>query len=606
MNAARLLLQLAGLLCLLATGQAAPGLQLWFYHPVNLYVDQNITNLETLWRRAAKAGYTHVLLSDSKFGKLGDMDERYFRNLKRVRQLGADLGLEIVPALFPIGYSNDLLWHDPNLIEALPVRDALLVVSNGLARVTADPPVAFPDGGFTNLSRWTWKDPTVVADNGAARVTDPKGQNARIVQNFTVKPFRQYHVSFRVKTQAFAGTPEVKVLAGGQSLNYNPLGVQATQDWQTHHVVFNSLDHAEASIYLGCWGGTTGSLWWDDAVIEEVAFLNLVRRPGAPLAVRKEGGATLVEGTDFTALKDPKMGVDPWPGSYDVYHEPPLLHVNLPDGSRLRADYYHGVTVYDGQAMVCPSEPRTMELLRDQARRMHAAWGAKGYFMSHDEIRVMNWCAACQARQLDAGAMLAENVKACIGILKEVNPGGRIYVWSDMFDPHHNAHDNYYLVRGNLTNSWAGLDRDVIVVPWYFEQRDASLKFFADRGHRQMIAGYYDDTPAKVKDWLTAAAKVSGVVGVMYTTWQNRWTDLEAFGQFVKDSQPKLQGSLEGGLPRIELQGAAGQGFLVESSPDLVAWQVLTDLVGSGVVASFAPPVSALPPQQFYRAQVLP
>src|SRR5947208_12534365 len=51
---------------------------------------------------------------------------------------------------------------------------------------------------------------------------------------------------------------------------------------------------------------------------------------------------------------------------------------------------------------------------------------------------------------LDAGALLAENVKTCIQILREVNPGGRIYVWSDMFDPHHNAHKDYYLVHGDL------------------------------------------------------------------------------------------------------------------------------------------------------------
>src|SRR5207249_5751226 len=66
---------------------------------------------------------------------------------------------------------------------------------------------------------------------------------------------------------------------------------------------------------------------------------------------------------------------------------------------------------------------------------MHAAWGAKGYMMSHDEIRVLNWCDACQRRHLDAGALVADNVKTCIQILREINPGGHIYVWSDMFDP---------------------------------------------------------------------------------------------------------------------------------------------------------------------------
>jgi hypothetical protein len=167
---------------------------------------------------------------------------------------------------------------------------------------------------------------------------------------------------------------------------------------------------------------------------------------------------------------------------------------------------------------------------------MHAAWHAKGYMMSHDEIRVLNWCAACQKRGLDAGPLLADNVRTCANILREVNPGGRIYVWSDMFDPNHNAHDDYYLVRGDLTGSWLGLDSDITIVPWYFEKRAPSLKFFADRGHRQVIAGYYDHAPEQAADWLVAAKPYPGVEGIMYTTWEHNYADLERFAEVVKKS----------------------------------------------------------------------
>ena len=186
--------------------------------------------------------------------------------------------------------------------------------------------------------------------------------------------------------------------------------------------------------------------------------------------------------------------------------------------------------------MVCPSEPRTFELLRDQAVRVHKLWNAKGYMMSHDEIRVLNWCDACRSRNLTPGQILADNVKRCAALLREVNPGGRIYVWSDMFDPNHNAvRGPYYLVNGSLEGSWDGLGEDVIIVPWYFEKRAESLKFFAERGHRQVIAGYYDANPARIADWLTAAKAVPGsVIGVMYTTWQNKFGDLEKFAEVVK------------------------------------------------------------------------
>jgi hypothetical protein len=249
--------------------------------------------------------------------------------------------------------------------------------------------------------------------------------------------------------------------------------------------------------------------------------------------VQKEDGPILTEGREFAKILDPNMGNHPWNGSYDVWHAPPVLKTSLPDGARLRVSYYHAVTVHDGQAMICPSEPRTLELLRDQAKRMHAAWGAKGYMMSHDEIRVLNWCQACQRRNLDAGALLADNVKACIQILRQTNPGGKIYVWSDMFDPYHNAHGDYYLVRGDLKESWLGLDKEVIVLPWYFDKRKESLKFFAARGHRQVIAGYYDAKPEQIREWLNAAEPFPGVIGVMYTTWQQKYVDLEAFARIA-------------------------------------------------------------------------
>lgn len=99
----------------------------------------------------------------------------------------------------------------------------------------------------------------------------------------------------------------------------------------------------------------------------------MIRRDGAPLEVRTEAGELLVEGRDFEPVRDARLGNQPWNGSYEVFHEPSGLRVLRPDGTRLRVSYYHAVTVHDGQAMICPSEPRTLELLRDRARRMHAA-----------------------------------------------------------------------------------------------------------------------------------------------------------------------------------------------------------------------------------------
>ena len=513
-------------------GEEPPSLRdRWVYVQTNLLVASNLDKLEPMLRRAAKAGYNGILLADSKFSRLADMDERYFRNVARLKALCRELSLEVIPAIFPIGYSEGLLSRDPNLAEALPVRDALFVVEGGSASIRADPPVALRGGDFSDLSLWDWKDDGVVADGGAALVRDPRGTNARIVQKVKVSPFRQYHIRVRVKTQDFRGEPRVTVLAGDRSLQQADLGVAPSQDWKEHDVVFNSLEASEVGVYLGCWGGETGSLWWDDAALEEAGPVNIVRRPGAPLSVRRDGGAGLVEGKDFESVADPRMGTVPWTGNFEIWHAPPPIRTGFPDGTRLRVSYFHAVTVGDGQVMVCPSEPKTVELLRDEARRVHAAWAARSYFMSHDEVRVLNWDDSCSKRKLTAGAILADNVKECAAILRAANPGGRIFVWSDMFDPHHNAVKDYYLVRDSLAGSWEGLEKDVIPACWHFEKRAESLRWFTGRGHQVLIAGYYDADPKNAREWLEAARGTGGATGLMYTTWRSRYEDLEEFAR---------------------------------------------------------------------------
>jgi hypothetical protein len=528
-----------GLLVMLA--QPAQALEKWLYCPTNLLVDKNVDTLEALWRRAAAAGYTHVLLADSKFNRLGEMEARYFRNVERVKKLAAELKIEIVPAIFPIGYSNDMLSRDPNLVEGPPVKDVPLVVQGGIARVDDPEAPTLPGGDFANLKKWSWTDEFIVADQGAARISDAAGRNARLAQKLKLRPWRQYHVSVWIKTQDFHGEPMIKALPAGEgarSLQWTNLDVEPTQDWKLHHAVFNSLEYSDVSLYLGVWGAGAGSLWWRDAKIEEVAFLDLTRRPGTPLVVKTADGKVLTEGRDFEPLSDPQMGRVPYAGEYDTWHQPPQLHTKLPDGTRLLASYFHAATIYEHQATICLSEPRTYELLQDQAKRVHAAWGAKSYMMSHDEMRVADWCEACQARHLTPGQLLADNMKRCVDILKETAPGAHLYVWNDMFDPHHNAVPGpYYLVNGPLTGSWEGLPKEVTIMQWNFGKRAESLKFFADRGNAQVIAGYYDAPVEKVREWLAAAKAVPGSVqGVMYTTWKHDYSQLEKFSATVDEA----------------------------------------------------------------------
>lgn len=125
------LLLFCGVVLSVSSPAGAQGLERWVYAPTNLLVEENVDRLEGLMREAAGLGFTHVLLSDSKFSRLHELDERYFRHVERVRRLADELNLNLVPAVFPVGYSNDLLAQNPNLAEGLPVRDALFEVQSG-------------------------------------------------------------------------------------------------------------------------------------------------------------------------------------------------------------------------------------------------------------------------------------------------------------------------------------------------------------------------------------------------------------------------------------------------------------------------------------------
>ena len=98
----------------------------WFYASYNLLVDKNTDDLIALIGRAGKAGYNGMVLADFKFNLLDRMPDRYFANVKRVQKAAGDAGIEIIPAIFPIGYSNGLLLNDPNLAEGLPVKEFAL------------------------------------------------------------------------------------------------------------------------------------------------------------------------------------------------------------------------------------------------------------------------------------------------------------------------------------------------------------------------------------------------------------------------------------------------------------------------------------------------
>lgn len=539
-------------------------------HPgFNLQRDDQTDQLIALIRRGQKAGYNGVVFGANRLQILHTRQPRsYFRNAERVRKAAEEANIELIPQVMQInGYSNDLLSNDPNLAPAMPVRDCVLKVRDGKATV-ADAENLIPGGTFETFSRanrpdgWDWLDePGKVSfedqsekHSGEASLrmqdfeTATKHGNCRIFKRLTVKPWHQYDLSVWFKTEDVVRAESLRVQVHGNvsqrqriNLQKRSIDVRSTQDWTEHHAVFNSLDHSEVWLYVGGWNPGGGKLWIDDVTLHEVAGINLLRRDGCPVNVTSEDGSMVYEeGRDFVRWEYPKLGRDRRPGRYAISHpQPPLVlteNSRIREGQKLKVSYYHTQMHMNSGMGVCLSHDDVFKYLTEHLEAVHRLYGAKTYIMHQDEIRLAGWCELCNRPGVSTGQVLAQCTKRCTEIIKQLNPDAEVVVWNDMFDPYHNAVDNYWLTRGTMKGSWEGVDKSVSIGNWNQRSRKPSLKFFAGRGHRQIIATYYDrgDWKKVTNDWLDAAEGIPNVDGIMYTTWSNSYDDLEEFITLVR------------------------------------------------------------------------
>jgi len=545
---------LTGSLCTAASAQELR--HKWVYVSTNLLPAESVGALDATFAQAQAAGYNGVVLTDYKFATPISSDPGYVTHVRAVVDSARKHGLEIIPMVCDIGYESGFEFQDPNLAEAIPVNDAPFTVHGKAATADVDPESTLKNGDFENadgnrLEGWTYQDDpgvTTFVDSstthagGHSLLMDKIGSgnpdgNARVVQEVAVVPFHAYHLSVWVKTEGFATkwaarAAVLPVDTKNDALAWESWSIASTQDWKQYDVVFNSLGNHSVRIYLGTWGGHGGKIWWDNARIEAAGLVNVARRDGCPLTVTGDGGKVYREGVDYERVVDPGLGVG---GNYDVWHTPPSIRLtqasSIHDGEHLHVGYYHVLRIESGSVAPCLSEPKLYDLIRAEVERVDALFHPKTVFLGQDEIRCIDWCALCQSRHLTPGQVLADNVRRCAAIVHKVEPKASVVVWSDMFAPNHNAHDNYYLVNGDLTGSWKGLDASMVVANWNPDKAAQSIKWFHDLGNPQILAGFYDGAPDSIVPWLSTARKIGPVDGVMYTTWQSDFTKLGAFAK---------------------------------------------------------------------------
>jgi hypothetical protein len=513
--------------------------------------DSDVTEISRLVQTAGQNGLNGAVVS---FGldTLCKQPADYFRRLDEVNRACEQNHLELIPSVFSIGYGGGTLSHDRNLAEGLPVEDAPLVVKNGEARLAGDEAVRLVNGGFEDftgnkLKGFDFYDQpgdisfvdTEIKHSGKASLrlenfTANQYGHGRIMQTVKVHPHRCYRMTLWVKTEGLqpANAFRVMALADNRELAPRQFNLPATSDWRKISALVNSLNNESIHLYAGLWDGKRGKVWLDDWSIEEVGPVNVLHRPGTPVTVRSEDGSTTyTEGKDYAALQDPQFS--PWRDEGEALPLKILASGRIHDGERLRVSWYHSMLIHDSQVTVCMGEPAVYEIFDHEAKLLAERVHPHRVLLNMDEVRMGGTCRACSGRNM--GELLGECVTRQARSIRKYLPDALVYVWSDMFDPNHNAHGNYYLVKGDFTGSWEHVPKDVVMAVWGGEPREKSLRFFADQGFKTLVACYYDaDNLNDVRAWLQLARPLSNVRGFMYTPWQKKYSLLPEFGALLR------------------------------------------------------------------------
>jgi hypothetical protein len=532
-----------------ATAAQYPDRFVWVFG-WSLADDADVAEINQVLESAAQHGINGAVLS-AGLDSLSHRSPDYFRRLEKIQETCARLKLELIPAIFSVGYGSPALGFNRMLAEGIPVIDAPFLVTGIQARLIANPSVKLANTSFEEVSRnrfqgYTFHDQpgevsfadTTIKHSGNTSLrmenftANPHG-HGRVMQEIRVRPHRCYRVSVWVKTEGLqpAGAFQMLALANDRELAPRQFDVPGTGDWRKLSMLVNSLDVDTIKLYAGVWGGKKGRFWLDDFSIEEVGPLNVLRRPGTPIVVKSgDGQVTFEESKDFARLEDPQ---------FNFYRtdrpSPPLRilpHGRIKDGQKLLVSWFHPMVVHSSQVSVCMAEPELYEIFDHEAKILVEHLHPRRVLLNMDEVRMGGTCKACEGH--DMGKLLGECVTREVEIVRRHIPGCQVYIWSDMLDPNHNAHGDYYLVKGSFAGSWKHVPRDIKMAVWGGTAREKSLKFFRDEGFKMLVACYYDaDNLDDVQGWLAAAKPISNVQGFMYTPWQKKYQLLSAFGEMI-------------------------------------------------------------------------
>jgi len=513
----------------------------WFFVQNNLNNFAEFLALNDLVLNSKKHGFNGVVLS-SKFDLLDIETTDYISRLKVLKRLCDDQQIDLVPCIFSIGYANALLAHDPNMAEGFPVTNVDLKVQGreALPKNTESTFYCDFEAGrscdllLENPGQVTFFDNQISHSGSSSLRLENfrynKHGNARIVAHLSLKSFSSYIVTFWYRAaDNFNSTLKAQIYTPkGNCVTWREYDRPSAR-WQKAVFEFNSLGDKNLLLYLGVWNGRTGRVWIDDLTIKPQNDLaGMIRRDGAPLEITNlSTGQKYSETTDFVVSE--KL---PHSGRYFIQIP---LQSHIQEGDVLHISFYRKYEMGNEQTSACMANPAIYKIWERQIRTIEEVIKPKAYFLSMDEIRQGGYCGLCRDRNM--AELLGECVTKQVGLIKKYNPNAEIYIWSDMLDPNVNAVNDYFMVRGNFYGSWRNISKSIHPVIWVFDNRDRSLVHFKTNGFMPLISVCVDGDQAEtiIKSWISSIKNTHDLMGVMYTTWEHDYSQLEFFSRVFFD-----------------------------------------------------------------------
>ncbi|MCF7976042.1 MAG: carbohydrate binding domain-containing protein [Phycisphaerae bacterium] len=534
--------------------QTEPGIQTplkdrWFFAFGNGQNRQGADTIKSLIDVGAAHGLNGMVLSSFGLDSITRWKDTDLALLKEVQAHCDKTHMELIPTGFSAGYGGGALGHDRNFAAALPVSLSLIARNDRLIPAPSDNVLKNGDlethanGRFAGFGfhdqpgEITFVDTDFAASGKTAirfeNFTANEHGHGRINQKVFVQPGRSYRFSLKIKTRDLqpAGSLRMQILkenGSGTLASYSP-AMKSTQDWTEISFEFLNSQDTTLLMYAGIWGGRSGQFWLDDLrLCENNTLSDIVTRQGTPRSLKSQDrDMTFAEGRDFETIRNLR--------SLDSVRCLPGSAINT--GERLELACYKIPSIshaWGQQISLCMSNPDLYAYWETQAKRLHEVIPYKKILLSMDEIRNGGGCMTCRSSGLSMAEILGQCVTRLHDIFKRIDPDIEVIIWSDMLDPVHNAHNNYYGVIGDFTGAWQYVPKDMVIMCWYHEIRDTSLAFFSGKGFRTYGAAYYDaDDLTSSREWLASLNRTPNAQGIMYTTWLNKYALLPDFGDLV-------------------------------------------------------------------------